>query len=84
MPQLSGDEVLASIRDRGLDYRVAMVTAIPPDFDTLEVPFDDVTTREEFRTALGRLLAAAAGNGVDPRGNWVYRTRTGRSPSRKR
>jgi hypothetical protein len=44
----------------------------------------DVTTREEFRTALGRLLAAAAGNGVDPRGNWVYCTRTGRSPSRKR
>jgi CheY-like chemotaxis protein len=42
MPDRSGDEVLAEIRDRGLDCRVIMVTAIAdPDFDILEMPFND-------------------------------------------
>jgi len=41
MPELSGDEVLAAIRDRGLDCRVVMVSAVSPDYDVLEMPFDD-------------------------------------------
>jgi DNA-binding response OmpR family regulator len=40
MPGLSGDEVLQQIRDRGFDCRVAMVTAVEPDFDILEMGFD--------------------------------------------
>jgi len=40
MPGLSGDEVLAHIRDEELDCRVAMVTAVEPDFDILEMGFD--------------------------------------------
>jgi len=40
MPGLSGDEVLERIRERGLDCRVAMVTAVEPDFDILEMGFD--------------------------------------------
>jgi two-component system response regulator AdeR len=40
MPGLSGDEVLERIRDRGLSCRVAMVTAVEPDFDILEMGFD--------------------------------------------
>jgi DNA-binding response OmpR family regulator len=40
MPGLSGDEVLARIRERELDCRVAMVTAVEPDFDILEMGFD--------------------------------------------
>lgn len=40
MPGLSGDEVLVEIRDRSLDCRVAMVTAVEPDFDILEMGFD--------------------------------------------
>lgn len=41
---------------------------------TRDHPFDEtVTTAEEFETALGHLLVAAARNGVDPRGSWVYR-----------
>ncbi|WP_436924012.1 HalX domain-containing protein [Halosimplex amylolyticum] len=40
MPGLSGDEVLQRIRDRGLECRVAMVTAVEPDFDILEMGFD--------------------------------------------
>ena len=41
MPGLSGDEVLAAVRERGVDCRVAMVTAVEPDFDILEMGFDD-------------------------------------------
>ncbi|MFB6082952.1 MAG: response regulator [Halorientalis sp.] len=41
MPDLSGDEVLAELRDRGLDCRVIMITAVDPDFDIIEMPFDD-------------------------------------------
>ncbi|MDG5776363.1 response regulator transcription factor [Haloarculaceae archaeon H-GB2-1] len=40
MPGLSGDEVLERIRDRGFETRVAMVTAVEPDFDILEMGFD--------------------------------------------
>ncbi|RXK51924.1 response regulator [Halorientalis pallida] len=41
MPDLSGDEVLAELRDRGDDCRVIMITAVDPDFDIIEMPFDD-------------------------------------------
>ena len=41
MPGLSGDEVLAAVRERGIDCRVGMVTAVEPDFDILEMGFDD-------------------------------------------
>ncbi|WP_459191307.1 HalX domain-containing protein [Halosimplex sp. J119] len=40
MPGLSGDEVLKRIRERELECRVAMVTAVEPDFDILEMGFD--------------------------------------------
>ena len=41
MPNVSGDDVLARIRDRGVDCRVIMITAVDPDFDIVEMPFDD-------------------------------------------
>ncbi|WP_435157246.1 HalX domain-containing protein [Haladaptatus sp. DFWS20] len=41
MPGLSGDEVLADLRDRDLRSRVVMVTAVKPDFDIIEMGFDD-------------------------------------------
>ena len=40
MPGLSGDEVLERIRERDIDCRVVMVTAVNPDFDIVEMPFD--------------------------------------------
>ncbi|MFB6160267.1 MAG: response regulator [Haloferacaceae archaeon] len=45
MPNLTGDEVLAEMRDRGHDSRVAMVTAVDPDVDVLEMPFDAYLTK---------------------------------------
>ncbi|MFD1641608.1 response regulator [Halohasta litorea] len=41
MPELSGNEVLERIRADGYDCRVIMVTAIDPEFDIIEMPFDD-------------------------------------------
>jgi DNA-binding response OmpR family regulator len=41
MPDLSGDRVLSELRNRGLDCQVAMLTAVEPDCDIVDLPFDD-------------------------------------------
>ncbi|MFB6207540.1 MAG: response regulator [Haloglomus sp.] len=45
MPQLSGDEVLDAIHERGLDPRVAMVTAVDPNLDIVDMGFDAYLTK---------------------------------------
>lgn len=63
MPRLSGGEVLEKLRDRGYEGRVVMVTAVEPDFEVVDMPFDDYVTKPVDRdTVLGtveeqRLLA---------------------------
>ncbi|NGM67456.1 response regulator [Natronolimnobius sp. AArcel1] len=52
MPGLSGDEVLSEIRDRGYDCRVVMVTAVDPDFDIIEMGFDDYLVKPVSRDEL--------------------------------
>jgi len=63
MPDVSGDEVLAEIRKRRFDCRVAMVTAVEPDFDIIEMPFDDYVvkpvTSDALREVIERLLRCA-------------------------
>lgn len=60
MPGLSGDEVLDAIRAKDFDCRVAMVTAVEPDFDVIEMGFDDYLTkpinREDLEEVLESLL----------------------------
>lgn len=41
MPDISGDEVLERIREKGYDCRVIMLTAVDPGLDIVEMPFDD-------------------------------------------
>jgi len=41
MPEVSGDEVLEHVREADIDCRAIMVTAVDPDFDIVEMPFDD-------------------------------------------
>ncbi len=41
MPDIGGDEVLEEIRDRDISTRVIMITAVDPDFDIIEMEFDD-------------------------------------------
>ena len=61
MPGLSGDEVLETIRERGIDCKVAMVTAVEPDFDILEMGFDDYLVKpvsfQEIVDTVERLAA---------------------------
>jgi DNA-binding response OmpR family regulator len=61
MPDLSGDEVLDRVREAGYNCRVAMVTAVEPDFDIIEMGFDDYLVkpvrRDELREAVEGLLS---------------------------
>lgn len=41
MPDMTGDDVLREIRERGYDCQVVMITAVDPGFETLDMPFDD-------------------------------------------
>ena len=52
MPEVSGDEVLSALRDRGLNSRVAMVTAVEPDFDIVAMGFDDYLVKPVSRESL--------------------------------
>ena len=60
MPGMSGDDVLAHIREEDYDVRVAMVTAVDPDFDILDMGFDDYVvkpvSRDELYETVDRLL----------------------------
>ena len=52
MPDLSGDETLAAIREEGVECRVAMVTAVEPDFDIVAMGFDDYVVKPVSRDGL--------------------------------
>ena len=60
MPGLSGDEVLERIREEELGCRVAMVTAVEPDFDILEMGFDAYISKptgsDQLRETVENLL----------------------------
>lgn len=63
MPNLSGDEALAKIREKGIDCRIAMVSAVAPDFDVLAMGFDDYLTkpvsRDDLQRTINELLSRA-------------------------
>ena len=50
MPEKSGDEVLSTVREQGYDCRVAMVTAVEPDFDIIEMGFDAYLVKAALMT----------------------------------
>lgn len=52
MPGMSGDEVLRALRERELDCRVAMLTAVEPDGDIVDMPFDDYRVKPADRSEL--------------------------------
>lgn len=52
MPQVSGDQVLEEIRTRELPCHVAMVTAVEPDVDIVEMGFDDYVVKPVDRATL--------------------------------
>mgnify|MGYP000229967386 CR=1 FL=1 len=52
MSDRPGDEVLEEIRDRGLGCSIALVTAVDPDFDIVEMDCDDYLVKPVDRTDL--------------------------------
>lgn len=62
MPTMSGDEVLDRIAEREINCRVIMVTAVEPDLDIVDMPFEDYlqkpVDRDELLKAIDRQLAA--------------------------
>jgi len=60
MPEMNGDEVLEQLRARRIECRVVMVTAVDPDFDIVEMPFDDYLTKpvmlDDLHGAAERML----------------------------
>lgn len=74
MPELSGDEVLEQIRKEGYDCRVAMVTAVAPEFEIVDMSFDHYISKpvdeSELRDIVSRLVDIGA---YDQRLNELYR-----------
>lgn len=60
MPDLSGDEVLSQLREAGHDVPVAMVTAVEPDTDIVEMGFDEYLSKPVDRDALVRTVRVLA------------------------
>ncbi len=63
LPNLHGDEVLERIRERGCDCPVVMVTAVDPDLDVADLPFESYLTKpvgtEELLQAVEEQLTEA-------------------------
>lgn len=61
MSPLSGDAVLEELRERGLDCRVVMVTAVDPALDIVTLPFDEYLVKPVatplLHDAVERMLA---------------------------
>jgi DNA-binding response OmpR family regulator len=64
MPGLSGDELLDAIRSRGYECRVTMLTGVDPDYDIIDMGFDDYlikpVTRDELLSTVDALMARSA------------------------
>ena len=56
MPGMAGDEVLREVRARGYDPQVAMLTAVDPSADIVDLPFDDYLTKPVSQTELEAVI----------------------------
>lgn len=67
MPGMPGDEVANTIEDEGYDSQVIMVTAVDPDLDIVEIPFDNYLKKpidkEDMFSAVDQQLNAGAYEG---------------------
>lgn len=65
MPDITGDEVARWIRDSGLNCRVALVTAVDPDYDIIQLGFDDyvrkpIESAETLQNLVRRLASQSS------------------------
>lgn len=59
MPGTTGDEVVERLRNRGLDCRIVMLTAVDPDFDITEMAIDDYVVKPVTKEALQQVVDRA-------------------------
>ncbi len=52
LPDIPGQEVLAELRDRGIDSRIAIITAVDPDFDIIDMDFEDYIVKPVLKSEL--------------------------------
>jgi DNA-binding response OmpR family regulator len=52
MPELTGDELLVRLRERGVDCPVVLVTGLEPRPDVVDLPFDDYLCKPVSRSDL--------------------------------
>ncbi|GKZ14100.1 HalX domain-containing protein [Haladaptatus paucihalophilus DX253] len=58
MPTLSGSKVLERIRAQAYDCRVAMITAVAPDYDIIDMSFDEYITKPVDGDTIRRTVEA--------------------------
>ncbi len=56
MPGMAGDELLREMRSRGYDPQVAMLTAVDPAADIVDLPFDDYLTKPVSQAELESVI----------------------------
>lgn len=56
MPGMTGDELLDELRDRDFDFPVAMITAVTPDLEIVDMPFDDYVVKPIAKDELIRTI----------------------------
>jgi len=60
MPTMSGDEVVEAIREQGYDCRIALVTALTPEVEIVDMGIDDYlvkpVTRSKLRNVVDSLI----------------------------
>jgi DNA-binding response OmpR family regulator len=60
MPGLSGDEVLETVRERGVNCRIVMLTGVEPSVDIVSMGFDEYLKKpvgkSELQNAVKRML----------------------------
>jgi DNA-binding NtrC family response regulator len=56
MPRMTGDEVLAELRGWGLDCMVVLMTAVDPDFEIIDIDFDEYLTKPVMRDDIEEII----------------------------
>lgn len=60
LPDMMGEELIPEFRHQNPDVGIAMVTAVHPDFDILDMGFDDYLTKPADRHELKELVQTLA------------------------
>ncbi|WP_101298417.1 response regulator [Halegenticoccus soli] len=78
LPDVPGEKVLRRIRTQGLDCRVAVVTAVEPDIDIIEMGFDDYLVKPVFEADLYHVVETLLVRSTDNEELREYHALTGK------